>query len=286
MKDSPQFQGRVMLVAAAVGWSISGAIIKSADMGALSIAFGRSLVAALCLAPLAWKRREPLDWGNLWLALAYTGSVTLLVAATKATTAANAILLQYTAPIFVFLLGIPLVGERPGWADWAGLALTMAGVGWIFAGAGEADSLGVMLGLASGLSFGMLILLQRRYRHKDPYWVLGSNNAVVALLLLPWLGPEPNASEREVLLMVLMGVVQLGGPYLLFFMALQRVPAREAALITLLEPLLNPIWVALVVGELPSQSTKIGGAIVLAGVVLRYAATGRGRLSGTPDSPD
>jgi drug/metabolite transporter (DMT)-like permease len=275
MKNSALLQGRLMLVAAALGWSLSGVIIKSAGLGALSIAFGRSLVAALCLAPLAWKRREPLDWGNLWLALAYAGSVTLLVAATKATTAANAILLQYTAPVFVFLLGIPLVGERPGWADWAGLALTMSGVGWIFAGAGEADTVGVGLGLASGLSFGMLILLQRRYRHKDPFWLLGCNNLVVALLLLPWLGPEPQAGTRELLLMLLMGVVQLGIPYLLFFMALQRVSAREGALITLLEPLLNPLWVALAVGELPSPSTKIGGAIVLLGVVLRYAFAGR-----------
>ncbi len=278
-----QAQGRLMLVAAAVGWSLSGVIIKSADLGALSIAFSRSLVAALCLAPLAWKRRQPLDWGNLWLALAYAGSVILLVAATKATTAANAILLQYTAPVFVFLLAIPLLGERPGRADWAGLVLTMTGVGWIFAGAGQADGLGVGLGLASGLAFGMLILLQRRYRHKDPYWLLGINNGVVVLLLLPWLGPEPEAASGEVLLMLLMGVVQLGIPYLLFFKALQRVPAGEAALITLLEPLLNPIWVALVVGELPSPSTKIGGAIVLLGVVLRYAVQGRAKLTGTPD---
>lgn len=274
-----QRQGRLMLVVAAVGWSLSGVIIKSAALSALSIACSRSLVAALCLAPLAWKRRQPLDWGNLWLALAYAGSVILLVAATKATSAANAILLQYTAPVFVFLLGIPLLGERPGWVDWAGLVLSMTGVAWIFAGAGQADNLGVVLGLASGLSFGMLTLLQRRYRHKDPYWVLGGNNLAVGLLLLPWLGPEPDASGREVLLMILMGVVQLGIPYLLFFMALQRVPAGEAALITLLEPLLNPIWVALVVGELPSPSTRIGGVIVLLGVVLRYAAKGRGKPS-------
>jgi drug/metabolite transporter (DMT)-like permease len=280
-EHSEAFQGRLMLVGAALGWSLSGVIIKSADLSALSIAFGRSLVAALCLAPLAWPRREPLDWGNLWLALAYAGSVTLLVAATKATSAANAILLQYTAPVFVFLLGIPLLGERPNRADWAGLALTMTGVGWIFAGAGETDSLGVGLGLASGLSFGLLILLQRRYRHRDPYWVLGLNNLAVSLLLLPWLGPEPAATAGDLGLMLLMGVVQLGIPYLLFFVALSRVSAGEAALITLLEPLLNPIWVALVVGELPSQATAIGGAIVLLGMVLRYAAQGRGKLSGT-----
>ncbi len=281
MNYSAQSAGRLMLVAAAVGWSLSGAIIKSADLSALGIAFGRSLVAALCLAPLAWNRRQPPDWGNLWLGLAYAGSVVLLVAATKATTAANAILLQYTAPVFVFLLGIPLVGERPGWADWAGLVLTMAGVGWIFAGVGAADTAGVVLGLASGLSFGMLILLQRRYRDKDPFWVLGSNNALVVLLLLPWLGPEPAATTGDLALMLLMGVVQLGIPYLLFFMALQRVSAREGALITLLEPLLNPIWVAMVVGEVPGSSTQIGGAVVLLGVVVRYALAGRGQLNGT-----
>lgn len=283
MENTPQFQGRLMLVVAALGWSISGVLIKSVALSAPSIAFGRSLVAALCLAPLAWKRRQPLDWASLWMGLAYAGSVVLLVAATKATTAANAILLQYTAPVFVFVLGVPLLGERPRWPDWAGLAITMAGVGSIFAGAGSADTLGVVLGLGSGLSFGMLILLQRLYREKDPFWVLGTNNAAVALLLLPFLGPEPAATTLDVGLMVLMGVVQLGIPYLLFFMALQRVTAREGALITLLEPLLNPVWVALVVGEIPGPATQVGGAVVLAGVVLRYALSGRGGLNDNRD---
>ncbi len=274
MNSSPILQGRLLLVGAALGWSLSGVIIKLVDLNALSIAFSRSLVAALCLAPLAWGRRERLDWGNLWLALAYTGSVTLLVGATKATTAANAILLQYTAPVFVFLLGIPLLGERPAREDWAGLGLTMLGVGWIFAGAGEADAAGVGLGLASGLAFGMLILLLRRFRHKDPFWVIFCNNIVVTLLLLPWLDSGERVGQREALLMLLMGSVQLGMPYILFFLAMRRVPAREGALITLLEPLLNPIWVALFTDEVPGKATLVGGAVILAGVAVKLAKRG------------
>lgn len=262
--------GCILLIVAAACWSMSGVIIKLVGMSALNIAFYRSAIAALFLGPFAWKRRERLDRASLALAAAYTATVILLVVATKATTAANAIILQYTAPLFVFVLGIPLLGEHPTRRDWTGLALAMTGVLYIFYGAGEADAVGVGYGLASGLAFGLLIVLLRRYSARDPLWVVFCNNLVVGLLLLPLVWGEIWIEGWELVLMLVMGIVQLGLPYVLFGLAVRHVSAREAALISLLEPLLNPIWVGLVVGEIPGRETQIGGAVILGGLLLRY----------------
>jgi drug/metabolite transporter (DMT)-like permease len=128
----------------------------------------------------------------------------------------------------------------------------------------------VAFGLASGLAFGLLIVLLRRFRDRDPFWVLFCNNLVVAVLLFPWVRQEVWISGQDLALMLLMGSVQLGLAYVLFFMAMRHVSAREGSLIALLEPLLNPIWVALVVGEIPGAYTVIGGIVVLGGLSLRY----------------
>lgn len=263
-------QGYALLVVTAACWSLNGVIIKLADMSALNIAFYRSAIAALFLMPFALRRREHLNRGSLEMAGAYAGTVILLVLATKATTAANAIFLHYTAPLFVFLIGIPLLGERPTGRDWKGLGLAMAGVLCIVLGGGEADRLGVGFGLASGLSFGTLIVLLRRYSARNPLWIAFGNNLVVGLLLLPWIGGEIWISGRDLLLMLVMGIVQLGLPYVLFGLAIRQVNAREASLISLLEPLLNPVWVFLLVGEIPSWETRLGGGIILAGLLLRF----------------
>jgi len=263
-------QGYALLVIVAACWSLNGVIIKLADMSALNIAFYRSSIAALFLMPFALRRREPLDRGSLEMAGAYAGTVILLVLATKATTAANAIFLHYTAPFFVFLIGIPLLGERPTGKDWKGLGLAMTGVLCIVLGGGEADRLGVGFGLVSGLSFGTLIVLLRRYSARNPLWIAFGNNLVVGLVLFPWIGGEIWISSRDLLLMLVMGIVQLGLPYVLFGLAIRQVNAREASLISLLEPLLNPVWVFFLVGETPSWETRLGGGIILAGLLLRF----------------
>ncbi len=246
-------------------------------MSALAIAFYRSAFAALFLGPFAWKKRERVDGANLYLILAYASTVILLVVATKATTAANAIILQYTAPAFVFFLAIPLLKEYPQRKDWWVLGATMAGVVCIFSQAEEASVWGVGCGLASGLAFAVLTILLRRYKSKGPLFVIFANNLCVALLLLPWVFTELFLSHRDMVLMVLMGAVQLGGPYVLYAYALRRVQARDAVLISLLEPLLNPIWVYLAVAEVPAEATLFGGALILAGLWLRYGGLDFGR---------
>jgi len=246
-------------------------LIKTSETSGLVVAFYRSFIAALCLLPWAIKRRQGLDLGSLWTALAYSGTVTFLVLATKATSAANAIILQHTAPAVVFILSIPVLGETPRRREWAALGVILMGILVIYLGAGAADLLGLGFGLASGLSFGILVVLIRKYRDRDPIWGVCCNNMMVALLLFPWIKNDFWIGRADLVVMLLLGVVQLGIPYVIFYYGMRRVAAaREGSLIALLEPLLNPLWVVLVIGEIPGGATLVGGGLILAGLAWCY----------------
>lgn len=263
--------GVILLVITSLGWSLSGVIIKTVEMEALPIAFYRSAIAGLFVGGWALGRGSyALEKSSLYTAGAYCGAVILLVVSTKATTAANAIILQYAAPAIVFVLAIPLLNERPSRQDWWVLASTMLGVGCIFTQGGGGSFAGIAYGLASGVGFALLTVLLRRYQHSDPLQTISFNNLVVAILLLPWVWDQLALSPRDMVLMLIMGTVQLGGPYVLYAYALRRVVARDAALISLLEPLLNPVWVFLVVGEVPAASTFLGGLCIVGGLFLRF----------------
>ena len=266
--------GLVLLLATAIGWSLSGVIIKVVDMEALPIAFYRSAVAAIFLSFTLRKKRKTIRVDMAYIAAAYAGAVILLVVSTKATTAANAIILQYTAPAFVFFIAMPLLREYPSRRDWWVLLSTMVGIGCIFSQAEEAHLWGILCGVGSGLGFALLTVLLRRYQY-EPLWSIAVNNLCVALMLLPWVYEDLWLTPRDLALMVLMGTVQLGGPYVLFAYALRRVTARDAALVSLLEPLLNPIWVYLWVAEIPAPMTFVGGAFILAGIFGRFVPTSK-----------
>ena len=218
-------------------------------------------------------------------ALLFAVLLVSFVTATKLTTAANAIILQYTAPIYVIGLSRLLLGEPPQRADRTALALCMAGVAVLFFGSFRpgGDEAGLALAMVSGACFGLFTLWQRRLRRVDPVLLAGLNNAGAALVLtgaIPWMGP---VDTRSLLALVVMGTVQIALPYVLFAWALQRVPGPEASLLTLIEPVLNPIWVAFFVGEKPRGATIAGGALILAALVLRYTVWGK---PGQPGSPD
>src|SRR5581483_7147667 len=115
--------------------------------------------------------------------------------------------------------------------------------------------------LFSGVCFGLFTLWQRRLRRVPPALLAGLNNAGAALIMaaaIPWMGP---VDARSIAVLLAMGSVQIAAPYWLFAWALQRVPGPEASLLTLIEPVLNPLWVALVVGETPGPATLAGGAL-------------------------
>jgi drug/metabolite transporter (DMT)-like permease len=140
----------------------------------------------------------------------------------------------------------------------------------ILSTAGGGDWRGLALGLASGAFFGGFILWMRRLRYADPIAITCLNNLGVALLFLPVLPHVAAVEGRALAWLALMGAVQIALPYVLFSRGLSRVKGTEASLLTLVEPVLNPVWVALVIGELPSAATVAGGGLIVMALAMRY----------------
>lgn len=273
-------KGRALLITTAILWSINGALIKIIHQGgagpnAWVMAFYRSLFAGMVLTPAAVRRFGKLRWTPWWIAsvLAFSAMTVSFILANTMTTAANAIVLQYTAPVWVFLFSPLIVRERPAARDWPILALAMVGVAVIFFGHGASASAGLIVALSSGLAFGLLTLILRRLRNVDPILVAWINNIGSAAVLLPIVAAhfDFQLAQRALVLLVVMGVFQFALPYVLFSWGLRYVPAAQAVLIILLEPVLNPLWAWTAVQETPGLETIIGGLIILSAVVWQAA---------------
>jgi drug/metabolite transporter (DMT)-like permease len=266
----------LLLLACAVLWSFGGVLIKSVEWPSMAKSGARSGIA--CLVLLGWMGRGRLQFPRRWvpwgIALAYAGTVTLYVVANDRTTAANAIFLQYTAPVYVALLGHWLLGERAEKLDWFCIAVSLAGIGLFFKDQFSTRGLwGILAGLGSGLCFGVMVLLSRKERDGSPVNGLFWGNLLTAIAGLPFALGHPLSAAQSGLLLLL-GVVQLGIPYVLYSIAIRGVMALEAVLILMLEPILNPLWVALTKGEVPGRWSLLGGALVLGSVLLRGLARG------------
>ena len=264
-------RARLSLLLAAVLWSLAGVFIKFLPLPPLTIVFYRSLFASLFFVFFVRKSIAVPKIALLVSILAYTAAISAFVSANKITTAANAIALQYTAPMFVFVIVHFLFGERITGTSWISLVLGMLGIAVICAGsAGQPDAAGVMIALLSGLLFSIYMVSLRFLKEFNPGTLTFLNNLVCCLILLPWVGSELSLSLKEGWIVAVMGVVQLGIPYWLFSKGLEQISVQEASLIVLIEPVLNPLWVALIVGELPSGATLIGGLCIVGSLAFRY----------------
>lgn len=261
---------RLYLLLGAGFWSLGGFFIKEIDAGAGSITFYRSLFAAAWLIALVPGRRFPRAGDMGFSIVLFAVLLALYVGSTKATTAANAVFLQYTAPIYVALLAPFVLGESLRSRELAPFAICVAGIIVLFAGnQGSGETAGLWLGLGSGFTWGLFLLWLRRMRHADPVALTFANCAGVALLFLVVPGVW-DVSLRDLGLLAVMGGIQFALPYVLFTRGIKEVPGAEASLIALVEPVLNPVWVALLIGENPSAATLAGGAVILGGLALRY----------------
>jgi drug/metabolite transporter (DMT)-like permease len=264
-------RARLCLLFAAVLWSLAGIFIKFLSLPPLTIVFYRSLFASLFFAFFVRRSIAVPRVALLVSALAYTAAISAFVSANKLTTAANAIALQYTAPMFVFMIVHFLFGEKITGASWISLVLGMLGIAVICAGsAGQPDAAGVMIALLSGLLFSIYMVSLRFLKEFNPGTLTFLNNLVCCLILLPLVGSELSLSLKEGWIVAVMGVVQLGIPYWLFSKGLEQISVQEASLIVLIEPVLNPLWVALIVGELPSGATLVGGLCIVGSLAFRY----------------
>lgn len=263
----------VALVICAVLWSGGGLLIKLLPLSPLAIAGFRSAIAASVM--FLWMRRKgPLK--PVWSAaqfgsiISYVFTVVLFVWATKQTTAANAILLQYTAPVWVALFSAAVAKERLQKIDVVVVACVMLGMVVFFLDALTPGAMfGNLLAVASGIAFAGVALFMRAQRGTSTTESIILGNVLTAIVCIPLAGGLPEPSLSWIAPLLVLGVLQLGASYLLYSWALAHVSALEAVLITVLEPLLNPVWVGLALGEMPSKTALIGGSLVIAAVVVR-----------------
>jgi len=265
-------RSRLLLLAAAALWSTAGGAMKLCGLSGLQIAGGRSLVAGLfLLAVLPEARRRPTARMALPV-VGYAATVVLFAVANKLTTAANAIFIQDTAPLWVLVLSPALLSERASRGELMAIPVYAAGLALFFLDELSPGQLtGNLVALAAGVAFALCIIGLRRATDDAPAaLVLGNLLAAAAVLPLWPSGPAPRA--LDLVLLVYLGVFQLGLAYLCFARGIARVPALEASLLVLLEPVLNPIWTFLVVGERPGPWALAGGAVVLGATAWRTAA--------------
>ena len=288
---SHRTQGILFLLGAALCWSLGGLLIKLVDLEPLGLAGARSGIAAIMIwlylryyADFFSSPDLPENQGDRSLsflarhrtvilgALTYAATVILFVLATKQTTAANAILLQYTAPVWVALLSPLFLRERTSGLDWIAVILTFGGMSLFFMdNVATTARTGDLLAILSGLFFALCIITLRKGRDGLAVQMVLYGNIVAAIIGLPFLIGHPLHTE-DILPLLALGIGQLGLGYLLFARGIAYVTAVEGALIPVIEPILNPLWVALAIGEYPSRWGLIGGLIVLAVI------TGRGVL--------
>lgn len=277
MRDRDHSRAITLLVGAALCWSIGGVLIKFVPWPPLAVAGGRGLIAAVFLATVLRPLRFTWSPVQIAAAIAYAGCTITFVTATKLTTAANAILLQYTAPVYVALLGPWFLGERTRRSDWFALALTLGGMALFFADKLEPKhAVGNIVAIISGVFFAGMTLLLRKQKDGSPVESIILGNVLAGLIGLPSILSAPAMPAVGWAALATLGVVQLGLSYWLYARAVKHVTALELVLIPVLEPILNPTFTWLAYGERPGRWALYGGAIVLAVVTYR-ALSGQSR---------
>lgn len=269
----------VFVLLAVLLWSTGGLFIKMTTLDAFAVNCGRSLFAAITVAIFTYKKGLNLDGFTLLTAFLYAGTLTCFVYANKETTAANAIFLQYTAPIYILILAPFILKEKFRFSDLITVVVCLGGMSLFFlekqANAGSLSPnvfLGNIAALASGVFFGLYFILLRHPRsleNKNPAISVFYGNLLIVLLMLPLLWenpPQPNG--KDVLAILFLGIFQIGIAYILFTKGIaEGVRSLDASIVGFVEPLLNPIWVFLILSEKPSVWAILGGIIIISAVI-------------------
>jgi drug/metabolite transporter (DMT)-like permease len=280
--NQPAYSPLLLVVGAAILWSTGGLFIKATSISGLELSFGRSLLGAVTVAILTRREGFRLNRVTLLASVLYAVLLILFVLATKRTTAANAIFLQYTAPVYLLVLEPLFYQEKFRLRDLITVAVCIGGMSLFFVGKLRPEDVsGNLLALASGLCFAFYVLLLRhssaRSVNRASSVIYGNIlvvliSAPVGLAAMRHLGPLDAASVAY------LGVVQIGFAYLLFTLAMARgVRSLDAGIIGYIEPVLNPIWVFLFLGERPVGWALSGGAIIISSVVAHTLMTARAK---------
>jgi drug/metabolite transporter (DMT)-like permease len=269
--------GPVYILLAALFWSLGGVGVKYVPWQALPISCVRSIAAAATIAVM--RRQWRIRWtkATVLAALCAFATVTLFMFSNKLTTAANAIVLQYTAPVYVILMTV-FVSKKPlRKTDLAAVVVILGGISLFFIDhLGHGMLLGDCLALASGVAFAGVFFFNS-LPGANP---LDANylGCVLSALLLPWLWIDPAVREGGAvpwIVAVSMGIFQLGLGYFFFSIGIRRTSGITSSIICTIEPILSPVWVFLVVGERPGVISIVGACIVIVTVCLYNIADAR-----------
>jgi DME family drug/metabolite transporter len=262
----------LFVLAAALLWSTGGLFIKWVSLSGLELSFGRSLLAAITVAIFTRREGFGLNLVTALASLLYAALLLLFVLATKETTAANAIFLQYTAPVYLLIFEPLFYKEKLRSRDLIVVIFCVLGMSLFFVGKlRPQDVTGNLLALGSGLCFACYFLL---LRHTKSRAVNRASSVIYGNLLLVIIAAPaalkvlPNISKFDAVGIIYLGVVQIGIAYTLFTVAMARgVRSLDAGIVGYVEPVLNPIWVFLALGERPTSWAILGGTIIVVAVV-------------------
>jgi DME family drug/metabolite transporter len=286
-------RGRLCIVLAAVLWSLSGAFTKVLTqdtvfhlnepeieplvLGGLKfpvqIACYRVLFAGLALSLTVRPRDLQFRPAMLGMVACFTVMNALFISAIALGSAANAILLQYSAPLWMYMAAIFLLGERPDRRGSVSMVIGLFGIGVIVAGGWQqGDLLVIAIALGSGLTYAAVLIYLRVLRALPANWLTMWNHLLGGLLLVPLLLTLTPPTGPQFGTLICFAVFQMGLAYWLIAKGLQTVSPQEAGTLTLLEPILNPVWAYLVSPdtEVPHPLTFVGGAVILGALAWRY----------------
>ena len=257
------------MIIASVLWSIGGIFIKLINWNPMAIAGSRSAIAALVMMVYLKKFKFKINKSMLICACSYSLLVILFVSANKLTTSANAILLQFTSPVWVALLSRAILKQKISRIDGITIIFVILGMIMFFIDELEISYLlGNILAILSGIVMAGMILLFQQQKENSLVEITLLGNVITAIVGIPFYFISSPGME-SVLPLFILGVFQLGIPYLLYVLAIPNVTAIDAVLIPVLEPLLNPLWVFIFAKESPTLFSLLGGGLVLLSVTVR-----------------
>lgn len=283
LKQKAHVSPLLLVLGAAILWSTGGLFIKATNLSAFSLSFGRSLLAAIIIAIFTRREGFGLNAVSALTSVLYAALLILFVVSTKLTTAANAIFLQYTAPVYVLILEPIFYKEKFRSRDFVTVAACLAGMSLFFIGKlRPQDVSGNLFALASGVCFALFFLLLRHSKARQVNRASSAiyGNLIVVLVCAPafFSAMRTGIGAMDFAAVAYLGIVQIGFAYLLFTLAMARgVRSLDAGIIGYVEPVLNPIWVFLFLGERPSGWAIIGGTIIIASVMVHMLLEGKSR---------
>ncbi|MBP6568865.1 MAG: DMT family transporter [Saprospiraceae bacterium] len=269
--DSHRRFGIIMTILAATLWSTGGLFIKLLPLDAFTILFYRSFYAAVIFIIIFRKSLFRFNKLSLVSILFYAPLLIAFVTSTKLTTAANAIFLQYTAPAVVLLLEPYFVRTKLTKINIFTVAVCFAGMCLFFVEQfSRPDNwLGIWIAFFNGLILAGFLIIQKMNKPEFLPGAVFLGNIVVCLITLPWFIENPFPTFQENNYLMILGFGQLGLGFALFLFGQKYLPAIESSLISMLEPLLNPVWVFIGYGENPGYWAMVGGLVIIAALIFR-----------------